>query len=148
MPSNHLILCHPLLLSSIFLSIRVFSSESTLHIMWPKYWSFRFRQCQSFQWVFRIDFLQNWLVWPPCCAYKAVAVVKEPETAPPPPNQVPPSPPLWLSPTLCSLWSLRWVCNLKQQRKESYHCNSVQFCQHLAGPLWPGTVYLKRDPEK
>ena len=42
MPSNHLILCHPLLLSSIFLSIRVFSSESTLHIMWPKYWSFRF----------------------------------------------------------------------------------------------------------
>ena len=41
MPSSHLILCHPLLLlSSIFPSIRVFSNESTLHIRWPKYWSF------------------------------------------------------------------------------------------------------------
>ena len=43
MPSNHLILCHPLLLlSSIFPSIGVFSSESVLHIRWPKYWSFSF----------------------------------------------------------------------------------------------------------
>ena len=43
MPSNHLILCHPLLLpSSIFPSIRVFSNESALHIRWPKYWSFSF----------------------------------------------------------------------------------------------------------
>ena len=43
MPSNHLILCHPLLLPSlIFPSIRVFSNESVLHICWPKYWSFRF----------------------------------------------------------------------------------------------------------
>ena len=43
MPSSHLILCHPLLLlSSIFLSIRVFSNESVLHIRWPKYWSFSF----------------------------------------------------------------------------------------------------------
>ena len=43
MPSNHLILCHPLLLlSSIFPSIRVFSSESALHIRWPRYWSFSF----------------------------------------------------------------------------------------------------------
>ena len=41
MPSNHLILCHPLgLLPSIFLIIRVFSNESVLHIRWPKYWSF------------------------------------------------------------------------------------------------------------
>ena len=40
MPSNHLILCHPLLLPSIFLSIRIFSSESVLHTKWPKYWSF------------------------------------------------------------------------------------------------------------
>ena len=40
MPSNHLILCRPLLLPSIFLSIRVFSNESALHIRWPKYWSF------------------------------------------------------------------------------------------------------------
>ena len=43
MPSNHLILCHPHLLPpSIFPSIRVFSNESTLHIRWPKYWSFSF----------------------------------------------------------------------------------------------------------
>ena len=43
MPSNHLIFCYPLiLLPSIFLSIRVFSNESALHIRWPKYWSFRF----------------------------------------------------------------------------------------------------------
>ena len=43
MPSNHLVLCHPLLLlPSIFPSIRVFSSESTLRIRWPKYWSFSF----------------------------------------------------------------------------------------------------------
>ena len=40
MPSNHVILCHPLLLSSIFPSIRVFSNESALSIRWPKYWSF------------------------------------------------------------------------------------------------------------
>ena len=43
MPSNHLILCHPLLLPlSVFPSIRVFSNESGLHIRWPKYWSFSF----------------------------------------------------------------------------------------------------------
>ena len=43
MPSNHLILCHSLLLHSIFPSIRVFSNEWVLHIRWPKFWSFRFR---------------------------------------------------------------------------------------------------------
>ena len=53
-----------LLLPSIFLSIRVFSNESVLHIRWPKYWS---SQHQSFQWIFRVDFLQDWLVWSPCC---------------------------------------------------------------------------------
>ena len=43
MPSNHLVLCHPLLcLPSIFPSIRIFSNESVLHIRWPKYWSFSF----------------------------------------------------------------------------------------------------------
>ena len=48
MPSNHLILCHPLLLlPSIFPSIRVFSSESVLHIRWPKDWSFSFSICPS-----------------------------------------------------------------------------------------------------
>ena len=42
MPSNHLVLCHPLLLPSIFLSLRIFSNESVLHVRWPKYWSFSF----------------------------------------------------------------------------------------------------------
>ena len=42
MPSNHLILCCPLLLPSVFPSIKVFSNESVLHIMWPKYWNFSF----------------------------------------------------------------------------------------------------------
>ena len=64
--------CHPtisssltpfLLLPSIFPSIRVFSSESALHIRWPKYWSFSF----SIQWIFRVDFLLNWLILSPCC---------------------------------------------------------------------------------
>ena len=47
MPSNHLILCCPLLLPSIFPSIRVFSNESALHIRWPKYWSFSFNSSPS-----------------------------------------------------------------------------------------------------
>ena len=50
MPSNHLILCHPLLLPpSIFHSIRVLSNESVFHIRWPKDWSFSFSISQSFQ---------------------------------------------------------------------------------------------------
>ena len=60
MPSNHLILCHPLLLlPSIFTSIRVFSSESVLSIRWPKYWSFSFSISSSNEYLglisFRID---------------------------------------------------------------------------------------------
>ena len=51
MPSNHLLLCHPLLLSSIFPSIRVFSNESALHIRWSKYWSFRFSWMSIQGWV-------------------------------------------------------------------------------------------------
>ena len=60
MPSNHLILCHPLLLlPSIFPSIRVFSNESVLRIKWPKYWSLSFSisPCNEYSWLisFRID---------------------------------------------------------------------------------------------
>ena len=60
MPSNHLILCHPLLLlPSVFPSIRVFSNELTLHIRWPKYWSFSFNISPSNEYAglisFRID---------------------------------------------------------------------------------------------
>ena len=61
MPSNHLILCHPLLhLSSIFPSIRVFSNESALHNKWPKYWSFSFSISPSNEHpglIFRMDSL-------------------------------------------------------------------------------------------
>ena len=53
MPSNHLILCCPFLLPSIFPSIRVSSNELALHIRWLKYWSFSIK---SFQWIFRVDF--------------------------------------------------------------------------------------------
>ena len=61
MPSNHLILCCPLLLPSIFPSIRVFSSESALHIRWPKYWSFSFSISPSKEYSGLISFRMNWL---------------------------------------------------------------------------------------
>ena len=61
MPSNHLIICHPLLLPSIFPSIRVFSSESVLHIRWPKFWSFRFSISPSNEYSVLISFRTDWL---------------------------------------------------------------------------------------
>ena len=62
MPSNHLILCHPLfLLHSIFPSIWVFSNESTLHIRWPKYWSFSFSISPSSEHPGLISFRMDWL---------------------------------------------------------------------------------------
>ena len=61
-PSNHLILCHPLLLlPSIFPSIRVFSDESVLHIRWPKYWSFSFSINLSNEYSRLIYFRMDWL---------------------------------------------------------------------------------------
>ena len=62
MPSNHLILCRPLLLPpSIFPSIRVFSNESALHIRWPKYWSFSFNIGPSSAYSGLISFRMDWL---------------------------------------------------------------------------------------
>ena len=62
MPSNHLILCHPLLLSpSIFPSIRVFSNESVLCIRWPKYWSFSFSISPSNEYSGLTSFRMDWL---------------------------------------------------------------------------------------
>ena len=62
MPSNHLILCHPLLLPpSVFPSIRVFSSELVLRIRWPKYWSFSFDISPSNEYSGLISFRMNWL---------------------------------------------------------------------------------------
>ena len=62
MPSNHLILCCPLLLPpSIFPSIRVFSSESVLHIRWPKYWSFSFSISPFNEYSGLISFRMDWL---------------------------------------------------------------------------------------
>ena len=61
MPSNHRILCRPLLLPpSIFPSIRVFSSESVLHIRWPKYWSFSFSISPSNEYLGLISFRIDW----------------------------------------------------------------------------------------
>ena len=62
MPSNHLIVCHPLLLPpSIFPSIRVFSNESARHIRWPKYWSFSFSTSPSNEHPGLISFRMDWL---------------------------------------------------------------------------------------
>ena len=62
MPSNHLILCHPLLLpASIFPSIRVFSNESVLPIRWPKYWNFSFSISPSNKYSGLISFRMCWL---------------------------------------------------------------------------------------
>ena len=61
MPSNHPILCYPLLLlPSIFPSIRVFSNESVLHIRWPKYWSFSFSISPSNEYLGLISFRMGW----------------------------------------------------------------------------------------
>ena len=61
MPTNHLILCHPLLLlPSMFPSIRVFNSELVLHIKWPKYWSFSFSICPSSEYSGLISFRIDW----------------------------------------------------------------------------------------
>ena len=61
MPSNHLILCHPLLLlPSILPSIRVFSNELVLHIRWPKYWSFSFNITTSKEYSGLISFTMDW----------------------------------------------------------------------------------------
>ena len=62
MPSDHLILCHPLLLlPSIFSNIRVSSNESVLHIWWPKYWSFSFSISPSNEYSGLISFTIDWL---------------------------------------------------------------------------------------
>ena len=62
MPSNHLILCRPLLLlPSFFPSIRVFSNESALHIRWPEYWSFSFSISPSNEYSGLISFRMDWL---------------------------------------------------------------------------------------
>ena len=61
-PSNHLILCHPLLLQpSIFPSVRFFSNVSALHIRWPKYWSFSFTISPSNEYSGLISFRMDWL---------------------------------------------------------------------------------------
>ena len=62
MPSNHLILCHPLLLlPSVSPRIKVFSNESVLHIRWPKYWSFSFSIIPSNEYPGLISFRMDWL---------------------------------------------------------------------------------------
>ena len=61
MPSNHLTLCHPLLLPSIFLNIRVFSNKSALRIRWPKYWSFSFSISSSNEYSGLISLRMVWL---------------------------------------------------------------------------------------
>ena len=61
MPSNHLILCRPLLPCSVFPSISIFSGESVLHIRWPKYWSFSFSISPSNEYSGLVYFRMDWL---------------------------------------------------------------------------------------
>ena len=61
MPPNHLVLCHPLLLPSVFSSNRVFSNESVFCIWWPKYWSFSFSISPSKEYSGLISFRMDWL---------------------------------------------------------------------------------------
>ena len=71
MPSSHLILGHPLLLLPLILpSIRIFSSESTLHMRWPKYWSFSFSIILSKEIPGLISFRMDWLDWVATCQIK------------------------------------------------------------------------------
>ena len=60
MSSNHLILCHPLLLTSIIPTIRAFSNKSVLHIRWPKFWSFSFSISPSKKYLRLISFRTDW----------------------------------------------------------------------------------------
>ena len=64
MPYNHVILCHLFLLPSIFPSIKVFSSESAVHLRWPKYWSFSFSISSSNAYSRLISFRMDWLDLP------------------------------------------------------------------------------------
>ena len=61
MPSNHLILCHPLLPSSIFPSIKIFSNKSVIRIRWPEYWCFSFNNSPSNEYSGLISFRIDWL---------------------------------------------------------------------------------------
>ena len=61
MPFNHLILCRPLLLTSVFLSIRVLSNDSVLRMRWPKYWSFNFSMSPTNEYSGLIYFRMDWL---------------------------------------------------------------------------------------
>ena len=61
MPSNHLILCRPLLLTSIFPGIKIFSNEAAIRIRWPKYWSFTFNISPSNEHPGLISFRMDWL---------------------------------------------------------------------------------------
>ena len=78
MPSNHLILCCPLLfLPSIFPSITVFSSESVLYIRWPKYWSFSFSISPSNGYSRLISFRMDWFVSPLFNIYQPLKINRE-----------------------------------------------------------------------
>ena len=92
-PSHHLILCHLLLLPSIFSSIRVFSSDSALHIRWPKYWSFSFSLCPSNEYSLRLTGLIS--LWSKGCSrvFSSTTVLK---------HQFGIQPPLWFNSHICT----------------------------------------------
>ena len=105
-PSNHLILCRPLLLlPSVFPSIKVFSNESTLHVRWPKYWSFSFSISPSNDHSGLISFRMDWLD-----LLAAQGTLKESSPAP----QLESINPSALLLLLLSLFSRVWLCATPQ----------------------------------
>ena len=117
MPSNHLILCHPLLLPpSIFPSIRAFSNESALCIRWPKYWSFSFSISPSNEYSGLISFRMDWLdlladAWPRWTQSESLGVI--------------------LTPTIRSSWKWGDIEISKEEKKECLY-NVPQTQKNLA----------------
>ena len=83
MLSNQLILCHLLpFLLSIFPVIRLFSDESVPHVMWPRNWAWA--TALGLPVIFRVDILQDWLVWSPCCPRDSQEYSPAPQFTPAP----------------------------------------------------------------
>ena len=109
MPSNHLILCHPLLLlPPIPPSIKVFSNKSTLRMRWPKYWSFSFSISPSNEYSGLIWFRMDWLDF---LAGAAAAAAKSLQSCPTLCDPIDGSPPGSPIPGILQTRTLEWVAN-------------------------------------
>ena len=127
-PSHHLILCHPLLLlPSIFPSIRVFSNESTLCQV-AKVLELQV-QHQSFHWIFRVDFLWDWLVWSPCSTRDSQESLSAPQFKSI--NFL----------VLRLLYGPTLTCVHDYWKNHIAVCSIIQSCQTLCNPMDCSTVF-------